>query len=85
MGQKVLVGERGPVPFLACARVGEKEEQLVQKKIVTQVYLSTAIVRRLLLFTILPAVMCIYRHNRISAQGREPKREMMGETIQVPT
>lgn len=58
MWQKVLVDERGPVFFLACVRAEEEEEQPVQKKIVPQVYLSTAIVRLLLLFTILPAVMC---------------------------
>lgn len=75
MRLKVLVDERGPVSFLAHVRLGEEEEQLVQKKIVPQVSFSTAIVRLLLLFTILPAVMCINRHNIFLHEGENQKQK----------
>lgn len=64
---------------------GEGEEQLVQKKVVPQVYLSTVIARVLLLFTNLPAVMCINRHYIFLHKGENQNQKgYLGETIQVP-
>lgn len=65
------------VSFLACVRFGEEEEQLVMKKIVLQVSLSTTVVRVLLLFNVLPAVMSTKRYNVFLHKGRVQKIEIM--------
>lgn len=54
---------------LACVRFGEEEEQLVQKKIVLQVSVSTTIIRLLLLFSVLPAVVSTRRHDIFLHKG----------------